>query len=302
MNEVLDYRRTVCLQQVIETGSVRGAAEVLGLDPSVISRTVAKLERDIGVALLERRGRGVVATDAGILAAQFARRQQAMSDTFLAEINKLRHAKSGHIELALGEGFVDLVMGLVLQGFLREHPDITCNVTVAGTEETVTLLVEDSVHMAFIFQPPTDVRLRSHYSRASPVRVHVHRDHPLAGLRRELRLTDLEAYPGATLTDAFGLRHHIRAAEIDENVTLRNMLVTNSFKVLWEFAVTGLGYILTPRSLPQEGPRLAQLANLPLANAILNSSRSHVATRAGRHLPPAATALLQHIVKTFPQL
>ena len=107
MDDVLDRKRAMCLLQIIETGTVRGAAEVLELDPSVVSRAVAKLEQDTGLTLLERRGRGVVATDAGRLLALFARRQQDLNDTFLAEVNNLKNARRGHVELVFGEGFVD---------------------------------------------------------------------------------------------------------------------------------------------------------------------------------------------------
>ena len=65
MDDVLDRKRALCLLQIMETGSVRGAADVLAVDPSMVSRTVARLEQDTGLVLLERRGRGVVVTDAG---------------------------------------------------------------------------------------------------------------------------------------------------------------------------------------------------------------------------------------------
>ncbi|SPA55980.1 LysR family transcriptional regulator [Cupriavidus taiwanensis] len=300
MEDVLDRKRALCLLQIIETGSVRGAAEVLELDPSVVSRAVAKLEQDTGLALLERRGRGVVATDAGRLLALFARRQQDLNDTFLAEVNNLKNAQRGHVELSFGEGFVDLVLEPVLQGFLRKHPDVTCSIQVAGTDETVRLLLEDLAHIGFVFQPPDDARLHSHYSRLSPIRAHVHKDHPLARRRRALTLADLAQHQGAFLAGSFGVRKHVQAAELDEHITLKPMLVTNSFKVLWEYAAMGLGYILTARSVPLKEPQLRQLVSLPLANPILNNSRIHILTRAGRHLSPVADGLLRHLVKAFP--
>lgn len=79
MDNVLEFKRTQCLLQVIETGSLRAAADVLQTDPSAISRAVARLEADTGLTLLERRGRGVVPTDAGRLVALFARRQQNLN-------------------------------------------------------------------------------------------------------------------------------------------------------------------------------------------------------------------------------
>ncbi len=302
MEDVLDRKRAMCLLQIIETGSVRGAADVLELDPSVVSRAVAKLEQDTGLALLERRGRGVVATDAGRLLALFARRQQDLSDTFMAEVNNLKNAQRGHVELAFGEGFIDLVLEPVLQGFLHKHPDVTYNIRVAGTEESVHCILEDLAHIAFVFQPPNDVRLRSHYSRLAPIRVHVRKDHPLARKRRPLTLADLAPHQGASLTASFGVRKHIEAAELEEHITLNHTLTTNSFKVLWEFAAMGLGYIMTPRSVPLKGAQFKELVSLPLANPVLNNSQIHIITRAGRPLSPVADRMLRHVMKAFPQV
>ncbi|MCY1290521.1 LysR substrate binding domain protein [compost metagenome] len=128
------------------------------------------------------------------------------------------------------------------------------------------------------------------------------KDHPLARRRRALTLADLAAHQGAALAESFGVRKHVQAAELDEHVTLKPMLVTNSFKVLWEFAAMGLGYILTPRSVPLKGAQFRQLVSLPLANPILNNSRIHIITRAGRHLSPVAGSMLRHVMKAFPQI
>ncbi|MFP3740175.1 LysR family transcriptional regulator, partial [Burkholderia sp. SIMBA_019] len=48
MDEKLDARRTHYFMQVMSRGSVRGAAEVLNMDPSAVSRAIAALERDCG--------------------------------------------------------------------------------------------------------------------------------------------------------------------------------------------------------------------------------------------------------------
>ncbi|GJG97652.1 LysR family transcriptional regulator [Cupriavidus pauculus] len=300
MEDVLDRKRALCLLQIIETGSVRGAADALSVDPSMVSRAVARLEQDIGLTLLERRGRGVVVTDAGRMLALFARRQQDLHDTFQAEIDSLRNAQQGHIELVFGEGFVDMVLQPVLSDFILGRPGVTYNLRVAGTEESVRLLLEDMAHIGLVFQPPNDDRLRSHYSRLSPIRVYVRNDHPLAKRRKALSLAELLPYQGAALVGSFGVRKHVQAAELDEQVTLKPMAETNSFRVLWEFAALGLGYIMTPRSLPLKGTQYADLVPIPLANPILNNSRLHVMTRAGRPLSPIAQSMLAHAVKRMP--
>ena len=84
MDETLDARRTHYFMQVMSRGSVRGAAELLDMDPSAVSRAIAALERDCGMALFERRGRGLVPTDAGHMLARYVKRQQDIQDSFFS--------------------------------------------------------------------------------------------------------------------------------------------------------------------------------------------------------------------------
>lgn len=51
--------------RVVESGSLKGAAEQLGTDPSSISRKVASLEKRLGVRLLHRSTSHSTPTDAG---------------------------------------------------------------------------------------------------------------------------------------------------------------------------------------------------------------------------------------------
>ena len=162
-------------------------------------------------------------------------------------------------------------------------------------------MLEDKAEVGLIFQPPRDVRLLAHAGAATaPVQTIVHRRHPLASLGRPLLLSDLADHPGAAMFDSFGLRQQVKAAEISEQVQLRQVLTTNSFKVLWQFAGAGLGYaLMAARTSSAQAHHLPEVAVLPMANPILNSSSLQVMTRAGRHLSPAARSLLDHFVKAL---
>lgn len=303
MQELLDSRRVHYFQQVVASGSVRGAAEQLGIEPSAVSRAVAQLEKDCGLALLERRGRGVVPTDAGRLLATYARRQQDVQTTFYAELDSLRNASRGHVDLVMGEGMLDLFFDPLVADYARAYPQVTLGVNVASTAEGIDLLLEDKVDLGIIFQPPRDVRLRSHQSTTTaPIQAVVHHGHPLAALKRPLRLSDLLDYPGAAAFDSFGVRQQVKAAEISEQVQLRNVLTSNSFKVLWQFAGAGLGYALLAARTPvgsrvPAGVHLPEVVALPMANPLLNRASMHVMTRVGRHLSPAAHTLLAHVMQ-----
>src|SRR5919112_1944725 len=62
---MLDLRRLRLLRELDARGTIHGAARALSYTPSAISQQLAVLEREAGVALLERSGRTVRLTDAG---------------------------------------------------------------------------------------------------------------------------------------------------------------------------------------------------------------------------------------------
>ncbi|MBV8619581.1 MAG: LysR family transcriptional regulator [Curvibacter sp.] len=300
MEDFWAHKRLQCLLQVIETGSVRAAAEQLQTDPSAVSRSIARLEEQLGLRLLEKRGRGVVPTDAGKALSFFAMRQQDLQGDFMKEVERIKQARAGSVNLVFGEGFIDWVFSGILAPFLMSHPDIRCQIQIEGTAETIRRIVEEESDFGLVFQPPSDVRLRSHYSRRAPIRVHVHRSHDLARLRRPVQFQDLLPYQGASLGDEFGVRKQVDMAELDERVRLRPMLLTNSFRVLWQFAMAGIGYVMSPRSQPFKGSEFKAMVSLPLANPLLNSSFIHVVSRSGRYLSPIANKMLSHVVRGMP--
>lgn len=65
MLETVDLRRLQVLRMVDEYGTVTAAAAAMHLTPSAVSHQLRQLSREVGVALLEREGRGVKLTAAG---------------------------------------------------------------------------------------------------------------------------------------------------------------------------------------------------------------------------------------------
>jgi len=299
MDDRLETRRVRYFMQVLDSGSVRGAADVLDMDPSAVSRAIAILERDCGTRLLERRGRGVVPTDAGQLLAAYVRRQHSHKQQLLAQIESLQKVERGHVDIVAGEGFIDWLMRHSLPEFMRAHPGITVDLEVGSTDEIVQRIVQERAHFGMLFQPPQDDRLRSHHSHPQPIEVHVLASHPLAALKRPLTLADLAPYPGAMLHRSFGVRQHVDAAAVGEGVRLNAVLTTSSFNAIGQFVLAGLGYALTARmSLPPQADT-GQVLSLPLRNRLLSQGRVHVVSRHGRLLPPAAATLLQRVVADF---
>jgi DNA-binding transcriptional LysR family regulator len=296
MDDRLDARRVRYFMQVVDSGSVRGAAEALAMDPSAVSRAIAVLEQDCGTRLLERRGRGVALTDAGQLLVAYLRRQHSQKQQLLAQLDSIQKVARGHVDVIAGEGFVDWLMSHSLHGFLAQHPGITVDLAVGSTDDIVRRIVDERAHIGLVFHPPKDERLRSHHSYPHPIEALVLDTHPLAALSHPLQLDELLPYAGATLNRNFGVRQHIEAAEVAEGVRLNMQLTTSSFQAMAHFVVSGLGYALISRESVPSLLGTASVISLPMKSPLLSHGQVHVVSRHGRMLPPAAAQLLQQIV------
>ena len=118
------------------------AASTLGFTPSAVSQQIKRLEREIGVALLERVGRGVVLTDAGT-------RLVVASAPILEGLDRLgadlqltgeQEHVTGEIRLA---AFSTVVRGLMIPtiaGLRERHPDLALPLRESEPWETIALV------------------------------------------------------------------------------------------------------------------------------------------------------------------
>ena len=124
---------------VIEHGSLSGAARVLGLTPSAVSRTVARIEARLGVRLIVRTTRALALTPEGETYLKACRR--ILTD--IAETEKAlgdQAAPRGRIRVnaTLTHGRLKIVP--LLGEFLCRYPDITVDISL--TDATIDLIEE----------------------------------------------------------------------------------------------------------------------------------------------------------------
>lgn len=122
---MIDLDALVSLQAIDTHGSVIAAADSLGFTPSAVSQQVKRLERQAGVALLERVGRGVILTGPGRRLVDEGSR--LLSDIEQIEANLHREAETvaGHLRLA---AFSTAMRGLVAPAagqVLADHPRLS---------------------------------------------------------------------------------------------------------------------------------------------------------------------------------
>ncbi|WP_329117954.1 LysR family transcriptional regulator [Streptomyces sp. NBC_01353] len=189
---MLDVRRMQMLRAVVTSGSVTAAAANLGYTPSAVSQQIAVLEREAGIALLERFGRGVRPTAAGRLLTEHAAvigRQVAEAETALAD---LRAGRTGQIVVRyFATAGADLVAP-ALARFRAEHPGVRVDLRLVGESATD----EEQADLTLVVRPrgATGEGVRLVHLLDDPYRVVLPKGHPLAD-RRTVDLAELADEP-----------------------------------------------------------------------------------------------------------
>ncbi len=114
----------------VEAGSFAAAARKLGVTPSAVSRRVAQLEQQLGVALLARTTRSLRLTHDG--QAFFDRCVHALQELEEARTSlaRVRENPSGLLRVETSTNLGRVIIGPSLPGFLDRHPDVTVHMTL----------------------------------------------------------------------------------------------------------------------------------------------------------------------------
>jgi DNA-binding transcriptional LysR family regulator len=140
-----DLNHVAVFTRVVETGSFTAAAAALGLPKSSVSRSVSRLELELGVRLLQRTTRSVQLTEAGH--AYYERVAQALSGLKEAQsaVSDMQATPSGVVRVTAAVDIGVYVLAPLVARFVRRHPGI--HVEMLLTSRLLNL-VEEAVDLA----------------------------------------------------------------------------------------------------------------------------------------------------------
>ncbi|NBE51834.1 LysR family transcriptional regulator [Streptomyces boluensis] len=182
----LELRQLRCLVAIVDEGSFTDAAIALGVSQAAVSRTLASLERALGVRLLRRTSREVAPTATGLRVVAQARRVLGEAEALVEA------ATSGHTVLRVGYAWSAL--GRHTAAFQRRwaqaHPG-TVELRLVRVNSATAGLAEGACDLAVVRRPLEERRFDSAIVGLERRLCALAGDDPLAG-RRSVRLADLE--------------------------------------------------------------------------------------------------------------
>src|SRR4029079_9258458 len=134
----MDTRQLAAFCAVVERRSFSQAAERLGVTQPAVSLQVRALEKRLGTQLLDRSGRRVEPTEAGMRLYRGAERLLALEEQVIAEVGlEGGDEVRGTFELGASTGPGGIVVAQLLCEFAQRHPDLHVTLWVFDTQTIV---------------------------------------------------------------------------------------------------------------------------------------------------------------------
>ncbi len=180
----------------VEEGSLAGAARKLGLTQQALSASVAKLEKDLSVTLLDRSPGGLTTMTAfGTALLPFARSQLASDLRARSVLAAIADAEVGSVTIGIGETFAADIIAEAFIALHRSRPELRLNFVEGYSEILLKRFYQGEFD--FVAVGVDDYSLKQGY-RAETVYttqdvVACRPGHPLAS-RKSLSLADMQGY------------------------------------------------------------------------------------------------------------
>ncbi|KGB01381.1 bacterial regulatory helix-turn-helix, lysR family protein [Enterobacteriaceae bacterium ATCC 29904] len=149
----LNLAHLATFRLVIQRGSFSAAADVLGISQPAVSLQIRQLEHFLRSRLLERTGRGVKATAAGLaLLTHGERIEQAVEET-LRSLDAFSHEVSGTVSLGTGATACIHLLPPLLQQLRETYPLLKVGVTTGNTPGVVRAIEENRLDLGLVTMP-----------------------------------------------------------------------------------------------------------------------------------------------------
>lgn len=174
---------------VAEEENISRAAKRLFVSQPALSTAMAKLEKEIGVALFDRRKNKIKLNEAGACLYQACRKAFATIDDGVA---KARHIDAGNKKNVRIASSIRTVENIVAEA-KQEFPEIESELTICDTEEIVNGVAEGKLDIGINFGHVDDSRVAEKVLMEGPYCIQVNSEHPLSR-RRTVSMQELADY------------------------------------------------------------------------------------------------------------
>jgi len=185
----LDYLRTYV--EVIKLGSFSEVAKKLSISQPAVSFQIQKLERDLGLRLIDRGQKTITLTDAGKRLLRFAEVVERERASLARDLEQLREEVTGNIIIAASTIPGEVLLPPILGEFQALHPTVGAQVEVSDSMTVISRVQEGAYDVGFSGIAPEGKELDYFKIAEDEIVLIVFPEHPFAQ-REDVSFLELE--------------------------------------------------------------------------------------------------------------
>lgn len=290
---MINVNRLRVLREVKARGGIAGAAEALFMTPSAVSQQMGVLEREAGVELLERVGRGVRLTSAGQRLVAHAERVLALLEEAEADMEAIAEGMAGTLHVAAFPTAARTLLVPALGALRKQHPQLEFTMSDLEPEESLPALKVGQLDVVVTYEfdhlpEPEDPGIERHLLLTEPMWIAMPSGHPLAASAVRVRELHQDQWivgrDGSPFLDV-----QVRVAN-EAGFNPRVDLQSNDYQVILAAVSEGLGVALVPpmaRMADYPGVVFAEMSDIEVHRRVVANIRK------GSGRSPAIAAALE---------
>lgn len=188
----LDYLKTYL--EVVRRGSFSEVAKKLSISQPAVSFQIQKLERDLGVRLIDRGQKTIKLTDAGKRLVRFAEVVDKEQVRLMRDLDQLREEVTGNIIIAASTIPGEILLPPILGEFKALHPSVGARVDVSDSLTVISGVQSGAYDLGFCGTAPEGKELDYFKVAEDEIVLIVFPGHPFAK-RKRISLMELEGEP-----------------------------------------------------------------------------------------------------------
>ncbi|HNQ08518.1 MAG TPA: LysR family transcriptional regulator [Tetrasphaera sp.] len=245
---MIDMTRLRVFRAVVHAGTVHAAAANLGYSPSSVSQHINALQRETGLTLFEKSGRGITPTPAGLALAEGSEEIMSSFGRLTGLVEDLREGRTGTLTIGTFPSAGQYLVPQVARTLAAEFPSLLLNLDLIDVIDGPRSAYDIELRAEDPTLAPTSVDGHRRFELlVEPYVVVLPRDHPLAAMP-QIGLADLAGErliaEGMADTTCSGI---LRRAYAASGANPRYVARTSDHHAAVALVSAGVGLTLLPR-------------------------------------------------------
>ncbi|APG49781.1 TPA: LysR family transcriptional regulator [Providencia stuartii] len=207
----MDIRSLRYFVEVVQLNGFSRAAERLFVTQPAISRSIQKLEQELGYTLLVRENDGVRLTDEGEILLSHAKQILKQFNSMNKALKEKEGPLSGILNVGLPPVIASTYFADIIMAFSRRYPQVELKILELGTHKMIEAMLNGEVETAAVMLPFDNELFDLHVFSSDRLMLLVSEQHPLA-MRNSVKFAELIDEPFIFFSEDFRINELVMSA------------------------------------------------------------------------------------------